>query len=41
MADYVLSRFRESRAEVEALVAAAADAVELWLDDGLEVAANR
>jgi peptidyl-tRNA hydrolase, PTH1 family len=41
VADYVLSRFAESRAEVDALVAAAADAVELWLDDGLEVAANR
>jgi peptidyl-tRNA hydrolase, PTH1 family len=41
VADYVLSRFAESRAEVEALVAASADAVELWLDDGLEVAANR
>ena len=33
VADYVLSRFAESRAEVEALVARAADAVELWLDD--------
>ena len=41
VADYVLSPFRESRAEVDALTAAAADAVELWLDDGLEEAANR
>ena len=40
VAEYVLSPFRESRAEVEALTAAAADAVELWLDDGLEAAAN-
>lgn len=41
VADYVLSRFAESRAEVGALVASAADAVELWLDDGLEEAARR
>jgi len=41
VADYVLSRFGESKAEVAALVGAAADAVELWLHDGLEVAANR
>jgi len=40
VAEYVLSPFREGRAEVDALVAAAADAVELWLDDGLEGAAN-
>jgi peptidyl-tRNA hydrolase, PTH1 family len=40
VAEYVLSPFRESRAEVDELVAAAADAVELWLDDGLEAAAN-
>jgi PTH1 family peptidyl-tRNA hydrolase len=40
VAAYVLSPFREGRAEVDALVAAAADAVELWLDDGLEGAAN-
>jgi len=40
VADYVLSPFRESKAEVDALVAAAADAVELWLDHGLEAAAN-
>ncbi len=41
VADYVLSPFRESSAEVDGLVAAAADAVELWLDAGLEVAAGR
>ena len=40
VADYVLSPFRESRGEVDALTTAAADAVELWLDAGLEVAAN-
>jgi peptidyl-tRNA hydrolase, PTH1 family len=40
VADFVLSPFRESRAEVDALTAAAADAVELWLDAGLETAAN-
>ena len=41
VADYVLSRFGESKAEVAALVGVSADAVELWLHDGLEVAANR
>ena len=41
VADYVLGRFAESRAEVAGLVEASADAVELWLYDGLEVAANR
>ncbi len=40
VADFVLSPFRESRAEVDALTAAAADAVELWLDRGPEAAAN-
>ena len=40
VAEFVLSPFRESRAEVDALTAAAADAVELWLDAGLEAAAN-
>jgi peptidyl-tRNA hydrolase, PTH1 family len=40
VAEFVLSPFRESRAEVDALTAAAADAVELWLDDGLEAAAG-
>jgi PTH1 family peptidyl-tRNA hydrolase len=41
VADYVLSRFGEGRTEVAALVGASADAVELWLHDGLEEAANR
>ena len=41
VAAYVLSRFSEGRDAVAALVGAAADAVELWLDDGLEIAANR
>jgi len=41
VADYVLSRYAESKADVAALIAAAADAVELWLDDGLEIAAGR
>jgi PTH1 family peptidyl-tRNA hydrolase len=41
VADYVLSRFGESSAEVAELVSTSADAVELWLHDGLEVAANR
>ena len=41
VADYVLSRFGESSAALAALVGAAADAAELWLHDGLEVAANR
>lgn len=40
VAEYVLSPFRESRAEVDRVTAAAADAVELWLDAGLEAAAN-
>lgn len=40
VADYVLSPFSESKAEVDALVAAAADAVESWGGDGLEAAAN-
>ncbi|HSL95365.1 MAG TPA: aminoacyl-tRNA hydrolase [Thermoleophilia bacterium] len=41
VADYVLSPFAEPRAEVEALVERAADAVELWVEVGLEEAANR
>jgi PTH1 family peptidyl-tRNA hydrolase len=41
VADYVLSRFGESKAAVADFVGASADAVELWLYDGLEVAANR
>ncbi len=40
VAEYVLSPFRESSAEVDRVTAAAADAVELWLDAGLEAAAN-
>jgi len=40
VADYVLSPFREGREEVAALVTTAADTVELWLDAGLEAAAN-
>jgi peptidyl-tRNA hydrolase len=41
VAAYVLAPFIEPRADVDALVAASADAVELWLDDGLEGAAGR
>ena len=41
VADYVLAPFSESRAEVAGLVASAADAVESWVDAGLEGAANR
>ena len=41
VADYVLSPFAESRAEVEALVERAADAVELWVESGLDAAADR
>jgi PTH1 family peptidyl-tRNA hydrolase len=41
VADYVLDRFAEGAAAVDALVGEAADAVELWLDAGLEAAANR
>jgi PTH1 family peptidyl-tRNA hydrolase len=40
VAEFVLSPFRESRPEVDGLTAVAADAVELWLDAGLEAAAN-
>jgi PTH1 family peptidyl-tRNA hydrolase len=40
VADYVLSRFAEGKTEVAAVVSAAADTVELWLDAGLEAAAN-
>ena len=40
VAEYVLSPFRESRAAVDALTASAADAVEFWLDAGLEEAAG-
>jgi PTH1 family peptidyl-tRNA hydrolase len=38
VADYVLSPFPESRAEVDELVRRAADAVEIWLRDDLETA---
>jgi peptidyl-tRNA hydrolase, PTH1 family len=41
VADWVLSRFPESNRDVEGLVAAAADAVELWLELGLQDAAAR
>ena len=41
VAAYVLSRFGESKAEVAGLAAAAADAVELWLEVGLEGASGR
>jgi PTH1 family peptidyl-tRNA hydrolase len=41
VAAYVLARFTEPAAEVEALVSAAADAVESWLDTGLESASAR
>ena len=41
VADWVLSRFPEGKREVEALVAASADAVELWLELGLQDAAAR
>lgn len=38
VADYVLSPFRESAAEVDDLTAAAVDAIELWLDEGAAAA---
>jgi PTH1 family peptidyl-tRNA hydrolase len=41
VADYVLSPFAEGRAAVNALVAEAADAVELWLEAGADAAADR
>lgn len=40
VAAYVLARFTQPRAEVEALVAASADAAESWLDSGLEGATS-
>jgi PTH1 family peptidyl-tRNA hydrolase len=40
VAAYVLARFTESKTEVQTLVQDAADAVESWLDAGLESAAN-
>ena len=41
VADYVTSPFAESKAEVEELVGRAADAVELWLELGIDEATNR
>jgi PTH1 family peptidyl-tRNA hydrolase len=41
VADYVLERFAEPRAEVQDLVERAAAAAELWLVEGLEAAMNR
>ncbi len=41
VAAYVTARFAESRAEVEDLVRRAADAVELWVELGMDEAANR
>lgn len=41
VADYVLSPFAEPGADVAALVGAAADAAEAWLELGLEAAAER
>ncbi len=41
VADYVLSPFAEGRAAVDALVAEAADAVELWLEAGTDASADR
>jgi PTH1 family peptidyl-tRNA hydrolase len=40
VAAYVLARFTQPRAEVEALVAASADAAESWLDSGPEGATS-
>jgi peptidyl-tRNA hydrolase, PTH1 family len=39
VADYVLSRFAEPDEQVRRLIETAADAVEVWLRDGLEAAA--
>jgi len=41
VADYVTSRFAESKAEVEEVVGRAADAIELWVGLGMDEAANR
>lgn len=41
VADYVLSPFAETKAQVRDLVERASDAVELWLAEGLEAAAGR
>ncbi len=40
VADYVLGRFSEPRAEVDDLVRRAADAVERWVSEGVETAMN-
>jgi PTH1 family peptidyl-tRNA hydrolase len=40
VADYVLGRFSEPRAEVGDLLRRAADAVELWVSEGVETAMN-
>jgi peptidyl-tRNA hydrolase, PTH1 family len=40
VADYVLHPFEEPRAEVEDLVRRTADAVELWVAEGIEAAMN-
>ena len=40
VADYVLGRFDEPRAAVDDLVRRAADAVELWVAEGVEAAMN-
>jgi PTH1 family peptidyl-tRNA hydrolase len=40
VADYVLNKFEEPRAEVEDLVRRAADAAELWVAEGIEAAMN-
>lgn len=40
VADYVLHDFEEPRAEVEALVGAAADAAEVWVERGIQAAMN-
>ena len=41
VADYVLGRFEEPRAQVDDLVRRAADAVELWVAEGVEAAMHR
>ncbi len=41
VADYVTAPFAESRTEVEELVARATDAVELWIELGMDEAATR
>ena len=41
VADYVLGRFSEPRAEVDDLVGRSADAVELWAAEGIDEAMSR